>query len=352
MSGALLPRVRHAPGAVVAMLAFGGLGTLAIFAAAPVPLEPVRAAELAAVQLSDDDGDGALFAADQMTPGHPVTNCLRVTYGAAADGVRVRLLAKNASGSLAAALNVRVDMGTGGQFGDCTGFAGTPIYDGTLAGLGAGSAAEPGADTGWAPLPGEERTFRLTATVPDDGTVQGATASATLTWVVLTGSAVEPTKPPTDSAPTPEQSAPAPEPAATVPPTPDAATADPTTAPMRGGDVPAGGSVGTAGQSQPDRASRPGGLRGAVAAVGRILGRTGEIGLDIGVRTARHGGFPLASLAAMTIFLLAQDRIDRRDPKLALAPVSREPYLRFDDPDVRPGDRSGGHSPDEEGRAR
>jgi hypothetical protein len=38
---------------------------------------------------------------------------------------------------------------------------------------------------------------------------------------------------------------------------------------------------------------------------------------------------PLALLAIVVLFLLAQNRIDRRDPKLASAPVDAEPELDF-----------------------
>jgi hypothetical protein len=45
---------------------------------------------------------------------------------------------------------------------------------------------------------------------------------------------------------------------------------------------------------------------------------------------ARHSAFPIALLVAMGLFLLLQDRIDRRDPKLALAPLHADPKLDFD----------------------
>jgi hypothetical protein len=49
----------------------------------------------------------------------------------------------------------------------------------------------------------------------------------------------------------------------------------------------------------------------------------------MGRSTAAHGGFPLSVLVLLVLFLLLQDRIDRRDPKLALAPEHAEPDLRF-----------------------
>jgi hypothetical protein len=44
---------------------------------------------------------------------------------------------------------------------------------------------------------------------------------------------------------------------------------------------------------------------------------------------ARTATFPLALLGLLFAFLLAQDKIDRRDPKLALAPVHKDPDLPF-----------------------
>jgi hypothetical protein len=46
--------------------------------------------------------------------------------------------------------------------------------------------------------------------------------------------------------------------------------------------------------------------------------------------------FPIVLLIAMVLFLLLQDSIDRRDPKLALAPVFPEPDVEF--PTAPPGD--------------
>jgi hypothetical protein len=45
-----------------------------------------------------------------------------------------------------------------------------------------------------------------------------------------------------------------------------------------------------------------------------------------------HGTFPLALLAIVIFFLIVQNRIDRRDPKLALAAVSADEDLEFRPP--------------------
>ena len=45
---------------------------------------------------------------------------------------------------------------------------------------------------------------------------------------------------------------------------------------------------------------------------------------------------PLALFVIVLLFLLVQNRIDRRDPKLAVAPATAEPELSFG-PILRPG---------------
>ncbi|MHB2024013.1 MAG: Ig-like domain-containing protein, partial [Mycobacteriales bacterium] len=62
----------------------------------------------------------------------------------------------------------------------------------------------------------------------------------------------------------------------------------------------------------------PGRVRRAVEGVVLAAGATKD-----------HGAFPLALLAVLVAFLLVQSRIDRRDPKLALAPRSADERLEF-----------------------
>ena len=50
---------------------------------------------------------------------------------------------------------------------------------------------------------------------------------------------------------------------------------------------------------------------------------------DVAIGTIKRPTLPLALLAIVVLFLLAQNRIDRRDPKLAAAPVEAEPELDF-----------------------
>ena len=56
---------------------------------------------------------------------------------------------------------------------------------------------------------------------------------------------------------------------------------------------------------------------------------------QVAIGAARHGGVPIVALVAVFLFILFQDQLDRRDPKLALAPMTGDPYLYFepDEPD-------------------
>jgi hypothetical protein len=47
----------------------------------------------------------------------------------------------------------------------------------------------------------------------------------------------------------------------------------------------------------------------------------------------KRGAIPVALIVIVVAFLLVQDRLDRNDPKLALAPVHPEPDLPFAGPE-------------------
>ncbi len=89
----------------------------------------------------------------------------------------------------------------------------------------------------------------------------------------------------------------------------------------------------------PGRATLPG--------AGDLPEAFGRVVRDTARAAARRPGLPLAFLLVVVAFLLVQNRIDRRDPKLAAAPVDAEPELGFG-PVLRlpgqrpPGDTAGG----------
>jgi hypothetical protein len=69
-----------------------------------------------------------------------------------------------------------------------------------------------------------------------------------------------------------------------------------------------------------------------VARIRRLIQSLGEVlGTAVGAAMVlvEKPVFPLALLALVLLFLVIQDVIDRRDPKLALAPVYAEADLPF-----------------------
>jgi hypothetical protein len=51
-------------------------------------------------------------------------------------------------------------------------------------------------------------------------------------------------------------------------------------------------------------------------------------------KVAEHSAFPVALLLVVAAFMALQNRIDRNDPKLALAPVFADPELDFEPPEA------------------
>jgi hypothetical protein len=68
------------------------------------------------------------------------------------------------------------------------------------------------------------------------------------------------------------------------------------------------------------------------------LGEVPNVIGNVVTETIKRPTLPLALLAIVLLFLLAQNRIDRRDPKLASAPVDAEPELDFTLIVRRPGE--------------
>lgn len=140
------------------------------------------------VAMTDDDAGRAVFDSSQdglLTAYQTLTRCIRVTYtGSIVSGTQVRLYAA-ASGALAGQLNLTVDEGTGGAFGNCTGFTATTagLYTGTLAGFAASSSSFATGVSTWAPAgTPSTRTYRFTMTVPNTSAAQSGTATGSFTW--------------------------------------------------------------------------------------------------------------------------------------------------------------------------
>ena len=87
--------------------------------------------------------------------------------------------------NLAQYLDLTVEVGTGGSFGNCGAFSpsGGPLYTGTLANFAASRTNFTNGLAGWngATNP-SNRVYRLTVTLQDNNAAQGLSANADFTW--------------------------------------------------------------------------------------------------------------------------------------------------------------------------
>jgi hypothetical protein len=334
--------------ALLAHLTAGAIG---------LPAEPA-AATTSAVSLVDDRGGAALFTSTDLRPGATETACvaLAVTGSARSTG-EVTLSAEVTEDALAPHLLVTVERGTLGDPARCASFTGVPAWSGTLAQL--PRAATAGIPTGWRPGDSPSTTYRISVTVLDDHRAQGLRAAATFVWALDFEPVPEPTPEPIpeptpepvpaptpdpvpipETAPGPVAPGPAPAPAPTPAPIPAPTTApepptqtpsavpapqpEPVLAPEThspapappgtdpGGDPPRGDGTGDVVQAPP--------LQASPTTVAEVVTAVGETALAV----VEDGQFPLALVAVVAGFLAVQGRLDRRDPKLALARVRQE----------------------------
>jgi hypothetical protein len=182
-------RLRHgdpvAAALVVGLLGSGGLvwqGTNAVFSATTTNAADTW--DAGSVTLADDDSSGAMFTAAGLVPGATGSRCLTVTYSGTL-AATVKLYAAAPTGTLAPYLDLVVREGSGGGFGSCAGFSGTPIFSGPLAALAATSDSYASGLGTFAPSgAGSARVYEFTWTLDPatpDGR-QGASTAATFTW--------------------------------------------------------------------------------------------------------------------------------------------------------------------------
>jgi hypothetical protein len=380
----------------------GALLTLSAWAFAAAPPADRGATNAASREgaLADDDADTALFQLTDLTPGQAESRCITVTNdGPAPDGMR---LSGSADGSgLDEFLHLTVDAGSGGHFGDCSGFTGTAVFDGSL-----GDFVELHHDydsglVALTPSQSATTTFRLRVALDDVPAAQGGTATASFAWETRSDAIAVVPPPPRPSAP--EQvpgdgdadgSADPQLPAAEdekrarsdaldsgsrdpeagdrpAPDTPDANRPELRAAPDAPPGTPGGPGLPPSadeyaraggGQAQRDaspprrRAKQPAppatAARETPAAARRSTAADDDRGLIDGVIRAiaeairgvapvvERTAVPLILLILGGLFLLIQNRIDRRDPKLARAPLHAQPDLPFLPPPFPGDDRS------------
>lgn len=321
--------------------------------------------------LTTDSGGFPLVSAAQLSPGHVIERCIVVTTPTAYTSADLAMYV-TAEGDLANHLNVTVESGQGGGFSDCTGFSGRLLYVGTLGGLASAFSAQNPQRVGHYTATVSSTSLRLRFSVQDDNAAQGQTTTAAFWWMPIapdTTPSPPTTQPPASTGPTtpapagaPTTTAPvAPAPTTTsrgaapvvLPPAPSpGATSTRTPAPDR---TPVGSPVTTLapavgvpfstgdGRKPTVAPPAPGGGGGDDNSPGAILGALAS-GIGTGVANVAHAvsiaAAPVLRGAAYTsllivplalLFLLVQRVIDRRDPKLALAPSYGDPFLGFVD---------------------
>ena len=286
----------------------------------------VMAAANDAVTLADDDRGGALFDIGNLAPGTAVTRCIELSYAGAA-GAGVQMSASGSGSGLDRHLRLTVEGGKGGGFDDCAGFAGRQLFAGTLAEFLARFPDEGSALGAWSADPDHpNRTFRVSMELEDVAAAQGKRAAVSFRWHA--GGTIAVDKAPSAPGGSPGVVAlPAPSGAKPAPrgrPHPGPAARDRVArtpgvvrVPQDRGTPAIGGPASrTARSPRPDA---PGGVRRVIAAVA-----------DASVEVAKRGAVPVFLIVLLLLYLLLQDRLDRRDPKLMLAPIHRAPDLPFE----------------------
>ena len=339
---------------VLVLLAGTGLAAAAWQAPRAVP------APSAPIELRDDDGATPMFELGPLRPGEGGQRCIEVTVAEGAPA-RVGIAATGMSTGLDAYLDMQIESGSGGGFGSCDGFSGTPIYRGTLADfLRTFPAGSPLED--WTPTAdGQRRTYRISIGLRDDQAAQGGGVAVNLVWrgrSLLDGDPTPTTTPtpsrgpastsePDDSSTSASssdataaegdgtdtaESADAAAPDATATPTDESADR-----PATGGARRRDGTVrvpvtGAARREAPPVKPTPraadGKHEGGV--INKVAGALGKAAAKIAkavAPAAKRAAFPLVLVALLLLFLALQNRLDSRDPKLALAPVHRTPDL-------------------------
>ena len=142
------------------------------------------------IVLTDDDGSSALFAAGGLFPGDTVVDCIEVTYGSDddPDAVKLFLSAITDGDSLAQYLDLTIEEGSGGSFGDCTGFTSSATIESgaDLADFATNHTSYATGVGTWDPSGnGQTQVYRFTVTLDASApsSAQGATVSGVeFTW--------------------------------------------------------------------------------------------------------------------------------------------------------------------------
>lgn len=141
------------------------------------------------VVLNDDDAGVALFTSPSMTPTQSVVECIEVTYdGTILPASPIRIYNSGALGGsgLEQYLDLTIEVGTGGVYGNCAGFvpSSTITPAGTLQAFSTTNTAwASGLSTTWTPTAqGETQSFRFTLTLQDNNLAQGLDVDFGFAW--------------------------------------------------------------------------------------------------------------------------------------------------------------------------
>jgi hypothetical protein len=139
------------------------------------------------VSLTDDDTGSAMFNATGLKPGSTGTACIKVTYnGSLAAAVKMYVASGDLSDSgLGPYLNFTVQEGTGGQYGNCTGFASsaTDVNNQALSTFAGASTNYASGVGSWAPTgSAQTKVYQFPYTVAGNNSAQGTSATVKFTW--------------------------------------------------------------------------------------------------------------------------------------------------------------------------
>ena len=169
------------PAALIASAAFVGNASYSAFS--DTATNSGNTWSSGSVTLANDAGS-AMFTANNLAPGAVGSNCIKVTNTSTLPTTTKLYAAVGAQAALNSQLTITVTQGTGGSFGNCSGFtadaSGSQVYTGTLANLiSTRTGFANGAVTSLASA--SNKTFKidysLSSTAP-----QATQGSASFTW--------------------------------------------------------------------------------------------------------------------------------------------------------------------------
>ena len=259
-------------------------------------------------KLTDDDGGAPLFNAPALHPGEQVSSCIEIKYSGTQDAP-VKL-----AGRVRASWTSTWTSTSRGTVAAITIATGSPAPRSSLTGtlaefLRTGDSAE-SAIPAWTASDGEPaRTFRHLGRAARCPQAEGQTASVDFEWSAP--GQEEPVKPSNPSDPS-------------NPATPPVAgTAPKTKSPTVTGTSPGDSHTPHVSGSHD---SGPAGSGGGPAARRRQESSSDSV-KDIAVGAGKRVAFPSLLALLGFLFILLQNRLDRRDPKLAMAPLNKDSDL-------------------------